>query len=191
MAERQLQEIKHHLQNPILLDLFPDVLWANPTKDAERWSSSEIIVRRSRGPKEPTISIIGAEGAVAGMHYEHGSFDDLVDEQNSITKDQLEKVIDWYKSAQSLFEPNATQELVATPWAFGDLSDWLIQQTVKRNFRLGVYRQPCWKTTRPGALLLDGRGGIAEDEYVRDQAGRLMPVFPEKHSRESLEELHR
>jgi predicted phage terminase large subunit-like protein len=190
-AEGQLAEIKGHLVNPLLVRLFPDVLFDDPWKEAVTWSQSAISVKRPRETKEATIETIGVEGASTGKHYDHGSFDDLVDEQNSRTRDLLESTVKWYQTAQSLFEPNATQDIVGTPWEFGDLYDWMIQQRIAGNFKVGIYRQPCWKVREPGVLRLDAHGGIAEDEYLRDKHGELAPAYPEKHTAASLDERRR
>lgn len=187
-AQAQLSEIKGHLTNPYLIWLFPDILYAHPSSESERWAESSIVVKRKRRTKESTIETIGAEGAVTGLHYDHGSFDDLVDEQNSQSRDQLEKVIRWYQTTQSLFEPHATQEIVGTPWDFNDLYSWLIEQKLKRSFQLGVYRTPCWQVREPGVLRVDARGGLLPDDYLVDVQGLKRPAYPGKHTRESLEE---
>jgi predicted phage terminase large subunit-like protein len=187
-AEGQLAEIKGHLTNPLLVWLFPDVLFDDPYKDALTWSQSAISVKRPRETKEATIETIGVEGASTGKHYDHGSFDDLVDEQNSKTRDLLETTIRWYQIAQSLFEPEATQDIVGTPWEFGDLYDWLIAGRLNGSLKMGVYRQPCWRIAEPGVLRVDPQGGIAADQYVLDAGGERVPVYPEKHSRESIED---
>ena len=190
-AEGMLAEVKGHLANPLLIWLFPDILFTDPYKEAGEWSRSAIAVKRKRETKEATIETIGVEGASTGKHYDHGSFDDLVDEQNSRTRDLLEKTIHWYQTSQSLFEPQATQDIVGTPWEFGDLYDWMIQQRIAGNLRIGIYRQPCWKIEEPGMLRLDAMSAIAEDQYIRDGEGNLVPAYGEKHTRESLEERQR
>ena len=190
-AQAQLSEIKGHLMNPRLIALFPEVLYEDPARDAEKWAESAITVRRKIRTKEATIETIGAEGAVTGKHYDHGSFDDLVDEQNSQTRDQLEKVIRWYQVTQSLFEPDATQEIVGTPWDFTDLYTWLIEQKMKRAFDLGVYRAPCWQVADPGVLHLDARGGLEPDAYLLDAEGHRLPAYPTKHTRASLDSRER
>jgi predicted phage terminase large subunit-like protein len=187
-AEAQLSEIKGHLVNPRLVWLFPDVLYANPEKESEEWTRSSITVRRSRRTKEATIETIGVEGAATGKHYDHGTFDDLVDEQNSKTRALLEATIHWYKTTQSLFEPQATQDVIGTSWAFGDLYDWLIQRKLKREISLGVYRQPCWVVREPGVLRVDTRGGIAPDDLVLDAQHLPLPAYSEKFTRERLDE---
>lgn len=186
-AQTQLSEIKGHLTNPMLVWLFPEILFDDPAKQAETWSTEKIVVKRKFRSKEATIETIGAEGAITGRHFEHGQYDDLVDEHNSATRDQIHKIIHWYKTTQSLFEPHATQEIVGTPWEFGDLYDWLIDQKMKREFSLGVYRQPCWATRDPGVLRMGERGGIAEDVYLLDAQGNKIPAYPEKHTRAALE----
>jgi len=185
-AQAQLSEIKGHLVNPVLVWLFPEILFEDPQKQAETWATERISVKRKFRSKEATIETIGAEGAITGRHYEHGQYDDLVDEQNSQTRDQIQKIIHWYKTTQSLFEPGATQEIVGTPWEFGDLYDWLIEQKLKREFSLGVYRQPCWKTQEPGVLRIGERGGIADDVFVLDAHGKKIPAYPEKHTYAAL-----
>jgi predicted phage terminase large subunit-like protein len=80
---------------------------------------------------------------------------------------------------------------VGTPWEFGDLYDWCIQQRIAGNLKIGIYRQPCWKIKEQGILRLDAMQGIAEDEYIRDPSGNLIPAYGEKHTRESLEERQR
>ena len=190
-AQAQLAEIKGHLANPILTWLFPNILFEDPYKEAGEWSQSAISVKRKRETKEATIETIGVEGASTGKHYDHGTFDDLVDESNSRTRDLLEKTIHWYQTSQSLFEPGATQDIVGTPWEFGDLYDWCIQQRIAGNLKIGIYRQPCWKVREPGVLRLDAQSGIMEDEYVRDASGGLLPAYGEKHTRDSLEERQR
>jgi predicted phage terminase large subunit-like protein len=187
-AEGQLAELKGHLANPLLYWLFPDVLFADPYKEAITWSQSAISVKRKRETKEATVETIGVEGASTGKHYDHGSFDDLVDEQNSKTRDLLESTIRWYMMAQSLFEPEATQDIVGTPWEFGDLYDWMIAGKMTGALNLGVYRQPCWKIQEPGVLRWDAQGGIAPDTYVLDAQGLKIPAYPEKHTRASIEE---
>ena len=190
-AQGILAEVKGHLANPLLVWLFPEILWTDPYKDALEWSQSAISVRRPRETKEATIETIGVEGASTGKHYDAITWDDLVDEKNSLTRDLLEKTIHWWQTAQSLLEPGATQDVIGTPWSFGDLYDHLIEQRLAGNIKIGIYRAPCWQIQESGTLRLDERGGIAEDDYLRDSDGELLPAFGEKHSRESLEERRR
>lgn len=185
-AEGQLAEIKGHLVNPLLIWLFPEILFNDPYREAYEWSNSAISVKRKRETREATIETIGVEGASTGKHYDHGQFDDLVDEQNCKTRDLLEKTINWYRTSQSLFEPEATQEIPGTPWEFGDLYDYLVRAKLTAGFKLGIYRQPCWRIQEPGTLRVDKYGGIAADAWLLDADGNKLPIYPEKHSRESL-----
>lgn len=187
-AEGQLAELKGHLTNEYLVWLFPETLFVDPYKEATTWSQSAISVKRKRETKEATVETIGVEGASTGKHYDHISYDDLVDEQNSKTRDLLESTIRWYMMSQSLLEPHGTEDIVGTPWEFGDLYDWLIAGKQTGALKLGVYRQPCWKIADPGVLKWDPQGGIAPDEYLFDANGDKIPAYPEKHTRESIEE---
>lgn len=87
-----LKEIKQHFEsNERLREIFGDFVGDN------RWDNTCIEVSgRSRPMKEPTIMTVGIEGAVASKHYHVIIADDLVDEENSRTLTQRQKIIDWY-----------------------------------------------------------------------------------------------
>src|SRR5207244_2021582 len=101
-ADAMLSEIKGCLQNPILLWLFPEILWPDPARQAERWTTSAITVRRKRRSGASTVESIGMEGEITSKHYEHLTFDDLVGEKNSQTRDQVVATVDWWKKSQGL-----------------------------------------------------------------------------------------
>lgn len=91
-AEDFLKEIKGHFEgNERFREIFGDYVGTN------RWDASAIEVRgRSAPAKEPTINTVGVEGAIASKHYDVILADDLVDEENSRTKSQRERMLDWH-----------------------------------------------------------------------------------------------
>ena len=166
-AESMLREIKAHLADPQLIALFPEILFANPATQAEQWTNAAITVKRSRRAKEATVETIGVEGELTSKHYDHAVFDDLVGLENSQTRDQLLRTILWWRTAQGLMEPEATQDIVGTPWHYADLYAWLQEQRGKHGLPLGFYRRAVWDI---GAQ------------------GERIPTFPERWSLERLEE---
>lgn len=80
-AKKILREIKQHLEtNEVLIELFGEFV-------GDKWHESEIEVKgRSRPMKEGTITTVGADGQVAGGHYDVILVDDLVDGKNSRTR---------------------------------------------------------------------------------------------------------
>lgn len=101
-AKDFLKEIKQHFEaNEMLRDIFGDFVGDN------QWDASAIEVKgRTKPFKEPTINTIGVEGAVASKHYDVIIADDLVDEENSRTQYQREKMLNWfYKMLLPTLEP--------------------------------------------------------------------------------------
>lgn len=109
-AEAMLSEIKGHLESPLLTWLYPDILWPDPARQAERWTTSAITVKRKRRTKEATIETIGVTGELTSKHYDHGSFDDVVGKENSETRDLREGIKQFVRISRSLFDPGATRD---------------------------------------------------------------------------------
>lgn len=187
-AEGMLSELKGHLANPLLVELFPEILYADPNRESEKWTNSAIVVKRKKRTKEATVETIGAEGELTSKHYDHITFDDLVGFENSQTREQLQKTIKWWRTAQSLLKPTASQDIVGTPWAHGDLYAAIIADWRAGKFKMQPWRQPCFLTKHPGTIRLDVRGNMLPDEYVTDAQGRMLPAFPERYTLEKLKE---
>ena len=185
-AEAMLAVLKGYAQHPTLLWAFPDVLYTDPARQAEKWTNSAIVFRQHRrSDLAGTVETIGEQGEVTSKHYEHGTFDDIVGFENSGSRESLQRTIRWVQAAQSLFFPWATLDLVGTPWDFADVWAWWLEQHVKHGMPMGVYREPCWKRRRPagtapGEYLVDAQGGMVPDEWELDAYGRKIPVLPER-----------
>src|SRR4029079_14135300 len=81
LSKQFLAQIKREFEtNKVLLDFFPDVLDANPNKDAPSWSlDSGIIVMRKGNPKEATIEAHGlVDGQPTSKHFDLLVYDDVV-----------------------------------------------------------------------------------------------------------------
>jgi len=66
-----------------------------------------------------------------GMHYDVIIVDDPVSDNNTGTREQIEKVIQHYKLLLSLLEPNGKLIIIGTCWDFGDLYGYLINEHYK------------------------------------------------------------
>lgn len=143
-ANAMLSEIKGHLTNPWLVAAFPDVLYADPARDAEKWTESLITVRRKRRTKEATIETVGVAGELTSKHYDHATFDDVVGRENSQTREMLADTINFIRIAESLLDPGSTADYVGTPWHYADAWAWLLEQKAHHGLELGTYIQPCW-----------------------------------------------
>ena len=162
-AEAVLAEIKGHLLNETLIWLFPEVLFKDPQKQSDVWTTSRIAVKTTKRRREPTITTIGLHGELTGRHYDHGTFDDLVGLENSQTREERLKTIAWWQAAQSLLDPGSTEDILGTPWDWDDLYAWLLTQKAKQGMPLGVYKKSCWEPCAPevlGAAEVPGFGWV-------------------------------
>ena len=94
IATKFLRQVKEELeQNERLISLFPDILWANPHKDAMRWSlETGIAVKRATNPKEATVEAHGlVDGQPTGAHFGLLIYDDVVTLASVSTPEQVKK----------------------------------------------------------------------------------------------------
>lgn len=81
IAKAFLKQIKRELEtNAMLMELFSDILYQQPNKDASAWSlDSGIVVKRKGNPKEATVEANGlVDGQPTSKHYTHLIYDDIV-----------------------------------------------------------------------------------------------------------------
>lgn len=93
-AKKFLEQIRGELTNNVLLkQLYPDVLWQNPGREAPKWSLDEgIVLKRTENPKESTVEAHGlVEGMPTGRHFKIRVYDDVIDEANVTNPDMIKK----------------------------------------------------------------------------------------------------
>lgn len=120
-----------------------------------RWTRDEIEIaqRTKRTIKEPTISTAGLEKSLTGYHYDLIINDDLVDRENTTTKEQVEKVKSFYRNTLPLLDPGGRIVNIGTRWIIGDLYQELIEtQATEINGRklLTPADRQNWRTYLPG-----------------------------------------
>ena len=89
-----LSQIKNEFQgNHELIELFPDILWSNPKKDAPAWSLDKgITVQRKTNPKENTVEAFGlVDNQPTGRHYKLRVYDDIVTVASVNTPEMINK----------------------------------------------------------------------------------------------------
>jgi len=108
----------------VLADLFGDF-----QGQGARFTQDNITIaqRTKKVIKEPTISTAGIETALTGGHYDLIIHDDLVEENNVSTKEQIQKVIRFYQNSLDLLDPGCEMIVIGTRWAMGDLYGHIIE----------------------------------------------------------------
>lgn len=123
-ARSFLREMKGNIDRPEFLELYPEL---TPNKRAtEGWTENSVILKaRTKELKEPSISCAGVDQIKVGMHYDIIVMDDLVSPRNITTPEQIAKVIDHYRFALSLLEPDGELIVIGTRYHYNDLYGYI------------------------------------------------------------------
>jgi phage terminase large subunit-like protein len=124
-AQKFLGEIKEHLtKNEELKLLYGDFFQLN-----SKWNETEIEVKgRALGTREPTVFTCGVGGNLISQHYDTIFADDLVNAENSATRLQANKVIDWWKRAFSLLDPEGEMYVIGTRFTYYELYSYILDK---------------------------------------------------------------
>jgi len=131
IASGFLRQIKVELEtNETLKQAFPEILWSDPAKEAQRWSiDGGIVVKRKGNPKEATVEASGlVDGQPIGNHYRLRVYDDVVTDKSVSTPDQIQKTIDSYSLSQSLGVINGDEWMIGTRYGYADAYEWIIRR---------------------------------------------------------------
>lgn len=123
IAKSFLRQVKHEFeQNRLLQQLFPDVLWANPQKDAPSWSvQNGITVQRKSNPKEATIEAHGlVDGQPTSRHFRILLYDDVVTRESVYTSEQIQRVTEAWELSLNLGAHGGVRRTIGTRYHFND-----------------------------------------------------------------------
>ncbi len=121
-AQKFLSEMKEHLKrNEELKRLYGDFY-----EPKLRWNENEFdVLGKGLGSKEATVTAVGVGGNLVSQHYSMIVCDDLVNLENSSTRYQADKVIDWWKRAFSLLDYDGEMLIIGTRWSYYELYSWI------------------------------------------------------------------
>jgi hypothetical protein len=125
-----LRQIKVELEtNGRLKAAFPEILWDDPSKQAQRWSTDGIVVKRKGNSKEATVEASGLiDGQPIGKHYRLRIYDDVVTDKSVSTPEQSEKTTNAYSLSQSLGTVGGEEWMIGTRYSYADTYDWVISR---------------------------------------------------------------
>jgi predicted phage terminase large subunit-like protein len=124
LAESTVAAIKRRIESDQkYINIFGNLKPKNPQK----WTDSEFFVERKTISKFPTIRGVGLLGANTGYGYDLIIPDDVIDEENVRTINQIQKASQWFFEVllTTLFPWGATLAL-GTRWHYADLYSELI-----------------------------------------------------------------
>lgn len=123
IAKKFLQQIANELaQNMVLHELFPDVLYEKPERQAPRWSlDAGIVVKRLSNSKDATVEAWGlVDGQPIGSHFNVLIYDDVVVPASVTTPEMIEKTTEAWSNSLNLGDSAPRQRIIGTRWHFAD-----------------------------------------------------------------------
>ncbi len=123
IAKGFLRQIKQEFENNELLKaLYPQVLYADPRKEAPKWSENEgIIVRRRGNPKEATVEAWGlVDGQPTSRHFRLRVYDDVVTEESVSNPEMIHKTTRRWELSLNLGSDGGRERYIGTRYHLND-----------------------------------------------------------------------
>lgn len=123
IAKTFLRQIKRTLEdNQALKDLFPDILWQEPRRQAPTWSEDGgLIVKRRGNPKESTVEAWGlVDGQPIGKHFSRLVYDDVVTLDSVTSPEMINKTTDAWALSLNLGARGGVRRMIGTRYHFND-----------------------------------------------------------------------
>src|SRR6478609_2613662 len=131
IAKAFLRQIKFELEtNEELRELFPDVIWANPEREAPGWSEDNgLILKRKSNPKEATVEAWGVvDGQPTGKHFTRLIDDDIVTLGSVGSPEMIAKTTEAWGLHLNLGETESRLRVVGTRYHFNDSYRTMIER---------------------------------------------------------------
>lgn len=132
-AKKFLIQIKEECEsNELLSELWPDVFWKLPKKEAPRWSADTgLIFKRKSNPKEATLEAHGlVDGMPTGAHFRLRVYDDVVTDKSVTTPEMIQKVTDAFRLSDNLGARGGKSWYIGTIYHFNDTYRMMIAENL-------------------------------------------------------------
>lgn len=123
IAKGFLRQIKREFEaNERLKTLFDDILYADPSKEAPKWSEDDgLMVKRKSNPKESTVEAHGlVDGQPTSKHFKLMVYDDVVTQESVTSPDMINKVTRSWELSQNLGSEGGRIRYIGTRYHFND-----------------------------------------------------------------------
>lgn len=131
IARGFLRQIKREFEsNEKLKDLFDDILWKTPEREAPTWSEdSGIIVKRSTNPKEATLEAWGlVDGQPTSKHFKLRVYDDVVTRESVTTAEQIKKTTEAWELSDNLGMQDGIVRTIGTRYSLYDTYSIILER---------------------------------------------------------------
>ncbi len=131
----------HFIHNEKFRALYPDFCPKfKKSANKEFGTMDEFRVPNQRaGIRESTVEVGSVEGNLVSRHYELHIGDDLVNDKNTTTKEQINKVDAFIQAVEALLEPKIGRNyLIGTRWHYDDSYQRILDKADKRSWHIYV-----------------------------------------------------
>lgn len=125
------QIMREFENNDYLKQVYPDVLWDEPRKEAPVWGLDRgIVVKRRSNPKESTVEAHGmVEGAPTSRHFSLHIYDDVVTRETVTNPEMIRKTTEAYELADNLASHDGARKwMPGTRYSFADTYGVLMEK---------------------------------------------------------------
>lgn len=166
IAKGFLRQIKRELEdNEFLKQLFPDILYEKPGRDAPKWSEDDgLIVKRKSNPKESTIEAWGiVEGQPTSKHFFLMVYDDVVTVENVRSPEMISKTTESWELSINLGALGGKTRMIGTRYHYND------------TYKAIMDRQAATPRIYPATLdgSVDGEPSLLEKPYLDEKRRRM------------------
>lgn len=120
-------------RNEYLKDVYPDVLWKEPRKEAPVWGLERgIVVKRQSNPKESTLEAHGlVDGQPTSRHYDLHIYDDVVTRESVTNPEMIRKTTESWELADNLGSHEGVRKwMPGTRYSFADTYGVVLERRV-------------------------------------------------------------
>jgi hypothetical protein len=150
LVVKGLADMKRRFAKPVMRSMFPDEI-PEPGKSYKGWETSnqnQLTLRRFSDegdpPPENQIEAWGQGTEITGNHYKLIVLDDIIDQKNCTTADQLQKIEEWVGFLKPILDPTGRFIVIGTRWHYDDVYARILE---------GVFpRKAVRQATEPGGL---------------------------------------
>ena len=174
-AKAFLRQIKEEFEsNDFMKDLFPDICYSDPKKQAQKWSVDDgIILKRTSNPKEGTVEAWGlVDGMPTGKHFKLLCYDDVVTEKSVTTPEMIKKTTEMFELSDNLGSDGGHVWMIGTRYHFADTYGIILKR--------GLYKERRYAATHNGDF--DGDPVFfSQDYWDRKVATQSRPILAAQH----------
>lgn len=176
-AKKKIKAVQEIFEkNKLFRALFPELI---PESFGDGWTQTQMNIPRTSIDPESTVEVQGYEGELTSRHYKQIIFDDIVGKENSTSREQIQKVVNFYtQSLQLLKKPGGEILVVGTMWSYADLHNHIIENLYEE---FDIYVRSVWAEDRFVRI-----GGSKEKYKWVTTANTRTPLYPSMFGLEDL-----